>query len=134
MGWKELEPTVKLPKSNEIRANWFIIGKNLDVVCSYRGCGVSIKETFKPEEWKNLIGLPMLAAYAVAGAAPSGQDDFIREMAGAAQGIIENERTAREGSLLSEVIAEIMANADDDQRGQTEKVSVNDVKQRVLAK
>ena len=95
---------------------------------------MSIKETFKPEEWKNLIGLPMLAAYAVAGAAPSGQDDFIREMAGAAQGIIENERTARESSLLSEVIADIMANADDDQRGQTEKVSVNDIKQRVLAK
>ena len=93
---------------------------------------VSVKEKFTPEEWKNLLKAPMLAAYAVAGSAPSKQDDFIKEMAAVADGIVEGERSASKDSLLGAVVAEIIANAEDDQRGQTEKLSLDDARARAL--
>lgn len=93
---------------------------------------MSVKDKFTPDEWKSLISAPMLAAYAVAGAAPSKQDDFIREMSAAADGIAEAEGRAARDSVLGAVIADIVANAGDDQRGQTEKVSSGEVKDRAL--
>jgi hypothetical protein len=93
---------------------------------------MSVKDKFTPEEWKNLLKAPMLAAYAVAGAAPSQQDDFIREMAAVADGVTEGEQSAPEDSLLGEVIANITANAEDEQRGQTEKLSLDEVKSKAL--
>lgn len=74
----------------------------------------------------------MLAGYAVAGAAPSKQDDFVREMAALADGIAEGERRAAKDSLLGAVVADIIANAEDGQRGQTEKLSVKEVRGRAL--
>ncbi|HEX8422510.1 MAG TPA: hypothetical protein VF634_03820 [Pyrinomonadaceae bacterium] len=93
---------------------------------------MSVKDKFTPDEWKSLLKAPMLAAYAVAGAAPSKQDDFIREMAAVADGVVEGEQRAAKDSLLGTVIAEIVANAEDAQRGQTEKLSLDEVKSRVL--
>ena len=93
---------------------------------------MSVKEKFSAEEWKNLLKAPMLAAYAVAGAAPSKQDDFVREMAAVAEGIFEGEQRASKDSLLGTVIADIVANAEDDKRGQTEKLSIDEVKVRAL--
>ncbi|HYG82574.1 MAG TPA: hypothetical protein VD861_19415 [Pyrinomonadaceae bacterium] len=93
---------------------------------------MSVKDKFTPEEWKRLLGAPMLASYAVAGAAPSKQDDFIKEMAAVADGIIEGERRARKESLLDAVVAEIIANAEDEQRGQTEKLSLDGARARAL--
>ncbi|MDQ1610831.1 MAG: hypothetical protein QOG00_762 [Pyrinomonadaceae bacterium] len=93
---------------------------------------MSVKEKFTPDEWKSLIKAPLLAAYAVAGAAPSKQDDFMREMAAVADGIVEGEQRAAQDSLLGTVIAEIVANAGDDARGQTEKLSLDEVKVRAL--
>jgi hypothetical protein len=74
----------------------------------------------------------MLAGYAVAGAAPSKQDDFVREMAALADGIAEGERRAAKDSLLGSVVADIMANAEDEKRGPTEKLSVDEVRGRAL--
>jgi hypothetical protein len=93
---------------------------------------MSAKDKFTTEEWKLLIKGPMLAAYAVAGAAPSKQEDFVREMGAVAEGIIEGEGRAAKGSVLEAVIADIYANADDAQRGQTEKLSLDEVKGRAL--
>lgn len=93
---------------------------------------MSVKDKFTPEEWKNLLKAPMLAGYAVAGSAPSKQDDFIKEMAAVADGIVEGERRAQKDSLLGTVVAEIIANAEDDQRGQTEKLSLDDIRNRAL--
>ncbi|HVF51177.1 MAG TPA: hypothetical protein VNA19_13875 [Pyrinomonadaceae bacterium] len=93
---------------------------------------MSVKEKFTPDEWKGLLKAPMLAAYAVAGAAPSKQDDFVREMAAVADGIIEGEQRASKDSLLGAVVADIVANAGDEQRGQTEKLSLDEVKGRAL--
>jgi hypothetical protein len=93
---------------------------------------MSVKDKFTSEEWKSLLKAPMLAAYAVAGAAPSKQDDFIREMAAVAEGVSEGEQTASKDSLLGEVIANIVANAEDEQRGQTEKLSIDEVKSKAL--
>lgn len=93
---------------------------------------MSVKDKFTPDEWKSLISAPMLATYAVAGAAPSKQDDFIREMEAAAEGIAEGEQRAASNSVLGAVIADIVANAGDDQRGQTEKISPGEVKVRAL--
>lgn len=90
------------------------------------------KDKFTPDEWKSLLKAPMLAAYAVAGAAPSKQDDFIREMAAVADGVVEGEQRAAKDSLLGTIIAEIVANAEDAQRGQTEKLSLDEVRSRVL--
>lgn len=94
---------------------------------------MSVKDKFTPDEWKNLLKTPMLAAYAVAGAAPSKQEDFIREMAAVADGVAEGEQRAAKDSLLGTVIAEIVANAEDGQSGQTEKLSPDEVKERALA-
>lgn len=94
---------------------------------------MSVKEKFTPDEWKSLLKAPMLAAYAVAGAAPSKQEDFVREMAAVAEGVIEVEHRASKDSLLGAVIADIVANAEDDTRGQTEKLSLDEVKDRALA-
>lgn len=93
---------------------------------------MSVKDKFTPEEWKSLLRAPMLAAYAVAGAAPSKQEDFVREMGAVAEGIFEGEGRAAKGSVLEAVIADIYANADDEQRGQTEKLSLDEVKGRAL--
>lgn len=93
---------------------------------------MSVKDKFTPDEWKSLLKAPMLAAYAVAGAAPSKQEDFVREMAAVAEGIVEGEQRAAQDSLLGAVIADIVANAADDKRGQTEKLSVDEVKVRAL--
>lgn len=93
---------------------------------------MSVKGNFTPEEWKNLLKAPMLAAYAVAGSAPSKKDDFIKEMAAVADGIVEGEQRAPKSSLLGEVVAEIIANAEDEQRGQTEKLSLDDARSKAL--
>ncbi|MDQ1559829.1 MAG: hypothetical protein QOD32_2889 [Pyrinomonadaceae bacterium] len=93
---------------------------------------MSVKEKFTPDEWKSLIKAPLLAAYAVAGAAPSKQDDFVREMAAVADGIVEGEQRAAQDSLLGTVVAEIIANSGDEARGQTEKLSLDEVKVRAL--
>ena len=92
---------------------------------------MSVKDKFTPEEWRGLLRAPMLAGYAVAGSAPSRQEDFIREMAGLADGIAEGERSSKD-SLLGAVVADIVANATDEQRGQTEKLSNEDVRARAL--
>jgi hypothetical protein len=94
---------------------------------------MSVKEKFTPEEWKSLIKAPVLSAYAVIGAAPSRQEDFVREMAAIAEGVFEGEQRAGKDSLLAAVIADIEANAEDDKRGQTEKLSLTEVKDRALA-
>jgi hypothetical protein len=93
---------------------------------------MSVKDKFTPDEWKSLIKTPLLAAYAVAGAAPSKQDDFIREMSAVADGVVEGEQRAGKDSLLATVIAEIVTNAGDEARGQTEKLSPDEVKVRGL--
>lgn len=93
---------------------------------------MSVKDKFTPDEWKNLLKAPMLCAYAVAGAAPSKQDDFIREMAAVADGIVEGEQRAAKDSLLGAVIADIVANAEDESRGPTEKLSLEEVKVKAL--
>lgn len=93
---------------------------------------MSVKDKFTPEEWKSLLKAPMLSAYAVAGAAPSKQDDFIREMAAVADGVVEGESRAAKDTLLAAVIADIVANAGDETRGQTEKLSLDEVKVRAL--
>ncbi len=93
---------------------------------------MSVKDKFTPEEWKSLLKAPMLAGYAVAGADPSKEEGFIQEMSAVADGIIEGEQRAAKDSLLSAVVADIYANADDEQRGQTEKMSVGDAKERAL--
>jgi len=93
---------------------------------------MSVKDKFTPEEWRGLLKAPMLAAYAVAGSAPSRQDDFTREMAAVADGIVEGEQRAPKDSLLGAVVADIISNATDERRGQTEKLSNEDVRARAL--
>lgn len=94
---------------------------------------MGVKDNFTSEEWKSLLKAPMLAAYAVAGAAPSRQEDFVREMGAVAEGIIEAEHSAPKDSLLGAVIADILAQAEDESRGQTEKLSLEEVRARALA-
>ena len=93
---------------------------------------MGVKDNFTAEEWKTLLGVPLLAGYAVAGAAPSKQEDFVREMAALADGIAEGERRAAKDSLLGSVVADIVANAEDGQRGPTEKLSADEVRGRAL--
>ena len=93
---------------------------------------MSVKDRFTPEEWRSLLKAPMLVSYAVAGAAPSGEDGFIQEMSAVADAIVEGGQGAAKDSLLASVVADIVANATDEQRGQTEKLSVKDVRQRAL--
>jgi hypothetical protein len=75
----------------------------------------------------------MLVSYAVAGAAPSDEEGYIQEMSAVADAIFEGGQTAAKDSLVSAVVAEIVANAEDNERGATEKISVGDVKARALA-
>jgi hypothetical protein len=93
---------------------------------------MSMKDRFTPEEWRSLLKAPMLVSYAVAGAAPSGEDGFIQEMSAVADAIVEGSQGAAKDSLLASVVADIVANATDEQRGQTEKVSIKEVRQRAL--
>ncbi len=93
---------------------------------------MSARDDFTPEEWKSLLRAPLLAGYAVAGAAPSKQDDFIQEIAALADGIAAGERRAPKDSLLGSVISDIVANAEDAQRGATERLSTAEVKDRAL--
>lgn len=93
---------------------------------------MSVKDRFTSEQWNNLLKAPMLAAYAVAGAAPSRQEDFVREMAGVAEAVVEVEHGLAKDSLLGEVIAEIVANAEDDRRGPTEKLSLDEARARAI--
>jgi hypothetical protein len=94
---------------------------------------MGVKENFTAEEWRALLRAPMLVSYAVAGAAPSDETGYIQEMKAVADAITESEPRAAKDSLISEVIAQIFANADDDERGPTEKISVGDVRERALA-
>lgn len=93
---------------------------------------MGVKDNFTSEEWRRLLQAPMLVSYAVVGAAPSNEEGFVQEMSAVADAIIEGERRAAKDSLLGAVVADIVANAEDEQRGQTEKLSVGDVKQRAL--
>jgi hypothetical protein len=90
------------------------------------------KDNFTTEEWRSLIKAPMLVSYAVAGAAPSGEDGFIQEMSAVADAIIAGGQQASKGSLLEAVVADIMANAQDELRGPTETISVREIKSRAL--
>jgi hypothetical protein len=93
---------------------------------------MSVRDKFAPEEWKSLLKTPMLVSYAVAGADPSGKQGFIQEMSAVADGIIAGGERAAKDSLLGVVVTDILANAEDEQRGQTEKLSVTEVKERAL--
>jgi hypothetical protein len=92
---------------------------------------VGVKDNFTAEEWGSLLRAPMLAGYAVAGSAPSKQEDFVREMAALADGIAEGERASQD-TLLGAAVADIIADAGDGQRGQTEKLSLQEVRGRAL--
>jgi hypothetical protein len=93
---------------------------------------MSVKDNFTPEEWKSLLKVPMLASYAVAGAAPSKQEGFVQEMSAVADAIVEGEQTSTKDSLVGAVVADIIANAEDEQRGLTEKLSIDETKGRAL--
>jgi hypothetical protein len=93
---------------------------------------MGVKDNFTAEEWRSLLRAPMLAGYSVAGAAPSKRDDFVREMAALADALAEGERRGSQDSLVGAVVADIIANAEDGQRGQTEKVSAAEVRGRAL--
>ncbi|MDX6696459.1 MAG: hypothetical protein QOF02_4062 [Blastocatellia bacterium] len=90
------------------------------------------KDKFTTEEWRSLIKAPMLVSYAVAGAAPSGEDGFIQEMSAVADAIIAGGEQAAKDSLLEAVVADILANAQDELRGPTESISVKEIKDRAL--
>jgi hypothetical protein len=91
---------------------------------------MAIKDNFTPEEWNILLRTPMLVSYAVAGSAPSKEEDFTREMSAVADAVIEGGQKTGQDSLLAAVVADIIANAQDEKRGQTEKLSVGDAQGR----
>lgn len=93
---------------------------------------MAVKDNFTAAEWKSLLSAPMLAGYAVAGSAPSKQEEFVREMAALADAVAEGERRGAKDTLLGAVVADIIADAEDGRRGQTEKVSLQDVRGRAL--
>ena len=93
---------------------------------------MGVKDNFTQEEWKSLLKAPMLVSYAVVGAAPSGEKDFTQEMSAVADAIIEGGQRAEKDSLLGAVVANIVANAEDEWRGQTERLSVGEAKGRAL--
>jgi hypothetical protein len=93
---------------------------------------VSAKDKFTQEEWNSLLRTPMLVSYTVAGSDPSGKEGFTQEMSAVADAIIEGGQGTAKDSLLGEVVAEIIANAADEQRGQTEKLSSSEAKERAL--
>jgi hypothetical protein len=94
---------------------------------------MGVKDNFTTEEWRILLKAPMLVSYAVAGAAPSDEEGYIQEMSAVADAIFEGGEAASKDSLVSAVVANIVANAEDNERGQTEKISVSDTKERALA-
>jgi hypothetical protein len=94
---------------------------------------MGVKDSFTAEDWKTLLRAPMLVSYAVAGAAPSDKGGYIQEMKAVADAISDSEERAAKDSLISEVVAQIISNAEDDERGATEKISVGDVKDRALS-
>jgi hypothetical protein len=53
-------------------------------------------------------------------------------MAGVAEAVIEVEHSVAQGSLLAEVINDIVANAEDESRGPTEKLSLDEARGRTL--
>ncbi len=59
---------------------------------------MGVKDNFTQEEWRALLKVPMLVSYAVAGAAPSGEKDFIQEMSAVADAIIEGGQSAEKNS------------------------------------
>lgn len=93
---------------------------------------MGIKDKFTIEEWRSLIKAPMLVSYAIAGAAPSGEEGFTQEMSAVADGIIEGGQRAAKESLLEAVVADIIANAQDELRGPTETISAREIKDRAL--
>jgi hypothetical protein len=93
---------------------------------------MGVKDKFAPEEWRSLLKTPMLVSYTVSGAAPSGEEGYVQEMAAVADAIVEGGQQAAQDSLVSAVIADIIANAEDEQRGQTETISVKEIKDRAL--
>ena len=93
---------------------------------------MGVRDNFTAEEWKGLLRAPMLAGYAVAGAAPGRRDDFVREMAALAEAVAEREHAAAKDSLVGAVVADIIANAEDEHRGTTERLSTADVRARAL--
>lgn len=93
---------------------------------------MNVKDNYTREEWNALLGAPMLVSYAVAGSAPSGEKDFTQEMSAVADGIIEGGSRAGQNSLLASVVADIVANAGDEDRGQTQRLAVGDAASRAL--
>ena len=93
---------------------------------------MSGKDNFTEEEWNSLLKAPMLVSYAVAGSAPSGREGFIQEMSATADAIIDEAQGATEDSLLGAVVADIVANAQGEHRGQTEKLSTTEAQERAL--
>jgi hypothetical protein len=93
---------------------------------------MGIKDNFSAEEWNDLLRAPMLVSYAIAGASPSDQDGFIQEMSAVADAIVEGGQQAAKESLLDRVVADIMANAEDERRGATENIPVSAIKARAL--
>lgn len=93
---------------------------------------MSVKEKFTPDEWAVLLRQPMLASYAVAGSDPSGKEGFIQEMAAVADALVEGGERAAKDSLVAAVVADIVANAQDDRRGPTEKLSVSEARARAI--
>jgi hypothetical protein len=92
---------------------------------------MAAKDGFTAEEWESLLRAPMLASYAVAGAAPSRHEDFVREMAAVADAVLDGGRRAG-GALLREVVTDIVADADDGRRGPTETISGGEIRGRAL--
>ena len=93
---------------------------------------VSVKDKFTPEEWRSLMRVPMLASYAVVGGAPGKQEEFVREMSAVADAVVEGGEGAAPDSLVGAVVADIIAHAQDEQRGPTEKLSAGEVRGRAL--
>ena len=94
---------------------------------------MNVKDKFTLEEWNSLLKTPMLVSYAVVGADTSNQQGIMQEMSAVADAVIEGGHGAAKDSLLGAVVADIVANAGDEQRGQTENLSVNEVRDRALA-
>jgi hypothetical protein len=93
---------------------------------------MTAKDKFTEEEWNSLLRTPLLVSYAVAGSAPSGKEGFTQEMSAVADAIIEGGEGAAQDSLLGSVVAEIISNAEDEHRGQTEKLSTNEAREKAL--
>lgn len=93
---------------------------------------MSARDKFTEEEWRALLRAPMLVSYAVAGASPSDEEGFVREMSAVADAVVEGGQGAAAGSLLGEVVADIVAYASDEHRGQTERIPVGEIKGRAL--